>query len=173
MSRVQQNPGSLPLKRALVFISIIAACTDPEPPREADGGPADQEGTASATAADPWAATSSGGVAVRAMPDPDPPAIGAVVFTVEADGSTPLSVDLVSPSMPMHGVIRYPLEPTANRLAATVQIPMEGDWVLYVNFDETGAHAAELPFQVDGPTDGGADHLHGAAPAEDPGHDEH
>ncbi|MEN8375393.1 MAG: hypothetical protein ABFS34_08090 [Gemmatimonadota bacterium] len=159
------------MKRALVLLSIIAACADAEPPPEADGGPAGEEAPAAAAAGDPWAATSSGGVAVRAVPDPDPPALGAVVFTIEADDSTPLSVDLVSPSMPMHGVIRYPLERAANRLVATVEIPMEGDWVLYVNFDEAGAHAAELPFQVDGPAGGGADHAHGAAPAEDPGHE--
>jgi len=59
-----------------------------------------------------------------------------------------VTADLVSPSMPMHGVTR--LTPTIRdgRVLLTLEIPMEGDWALYVNLDGAGVDAAEFLFEV-------------------------
>jgi hypothetical protein len=69
-----------------------------------------------------------------------------------------LTADLVSPSMPMHGIVRVALEVEDGSAGAVVplDIPMEGEWALYVNVDGIGADAAEFLFDVapgpDGPT---------------------
>ncbi len=59
------------------------------------------------------------------------------------------SADLVSPSMPSHGITRYAAVPAEDgSYLVETEIPMQGDWVLYVNLDD-GGDSAEFPFEVD------------------------
>jgi hypothetical protein len=68
-----------------------------------------------------------------------------LAFSVDSDVHTPRSVDLVAPQMPTHGVVRYPVERTGDAWIAAVDIPMAGEWIAYVNFDD-GGDAAALRF---------------------------
>lgn len=138
--------------------------------------PADATATAAVTAArapaalegaGPWMAASTGGAhvtlsAARAPLVEGPQRLGIEVHAA-LDGVRPLSVDLTSPTMPMHGVIRVPVTETEEGWVADVHIPMGGLWAVYVNLDE-GADAAEFLFEVLN-ADGSAGHEHhGMAP---------
>jgi hypothetical protein len=88
----------------------------------------------------------------------------------------PLSVDLVSPEMPMHGVRRFEADVSGpGRYEAVVDIPMEGYWEVYVNLDY-GADAAAFELDVEPPEDGEGHQHHAsrdASPdARGPGQDE-
>ncbi len=109
----------------------------------------------------PWVAASVSGRTVRLDPNPDPPAVGIVHFMIETDGATPRSVDFASPAMPMHGVMRVPVESAGAAWSVSIDIPMAGDWALYVNFDD-GDDAAEFRFSVAGD---GHEHVGAGAPA--------
>lgn len=125
----------------------------------------------------PWTATSlSGSLVTLAVHDlPLRPGAVALVVSVDPVGpdARPRSVDLVSPTMPIHGVVRAPIEKgTGSSYTAALSIPMEGTWAFYVSLDEVGGDAAEFVFEVAAPAGGGHQHQHGAAmadPATKPG----
>jgi len=131
------------------------------------GNAAEASGDASENApgaSGPWMAESTGGSHVTLSVATDRLAVGPQSLEISVhspDGAaTPYSVDLVSPSMPMHGVVRYPVADGQVELT----IPMEGDWAVYVNLDGTGDDTAEFVLQV--APDGEGGHQHGgAAPA--------
>jgi len=107
------------------------------------------------------------GVPVRLTLTPDPPLAGDVLLQVQVDGEVPdpdaLTVDLVAPHMPAHGIVRFPVRVTAaGDMEAGIRVPMEGTWKVYVNLD-SGAQAAPFQFQV---APGEGDHGHS-------GHDHH
>lgn len=106
----------------------------------------------------PRMATSTGGSHVTLVVTPNHVVAGPMSLEISvhsSDGSAiASSVDLASPSMPMHGVVRYPV--TDGKV--DFEIPMEGDWVVYVNLDGTGNDAAEFVFQVAPNSEGG--HVH-------------
>ena len=85
---------------------------------------------------------------------------GPVELALEVVAESPMrphSVDLVSPSMPMHGVVRTPVTATGpGRYSARVEIPMEGRWSIYVNLDSIGADAVEFQLVVEPPLPHGA-----------------
>ena len=150
----------------------LAACTAGEANTTSDSSVAADvaaavSGDAPANALEafgPWMAESTGGSHVTLSVATDRLAVGpqSVEISVHSpDGAAaPYSVDLVSPSMPMHGVVRYPVAEGQVELT----IPMEGDWAVYVNLDGTGDDTAEFVFQV--APDGEGGHQHGgAAPA--------
>ena len=87
---------------------------------------------------------------------------GAVTFSISVhstDGKrSPRSVDLVSPSMPLHGVLRHDV--TDGKV--DIDIPMAGRWAIYVNLDETGATTAEFQFDVPAGDTGGHNHPGGS-----------
>jgi len=117
--------------------------------RAVDEGPV-AEATPGAIPSEPaaWSVQSSSGFTVRLSPRPNPPVAGRVRFLIAETGEgRPTSVDLVSPTMPMHGVVRFPVISSEEGRVADVEIPMEGDWALYVNFDD-GVGAAEVRFTV-------------------------
>lgn len=113
---------------------------------------------ASAEDAGPRMATSSGGSHVTLSVSPHPVVAGPLSLEISVhssdDSVVPSSVDLVSPSMPMHGVVRYPVTDGT----VDIEIPMEGDWVVYVNLDGTGNDTAEFVFQVAPNSEGGHNH---------------
>jgi hypothetical protein len=104
-----------------------------------------------------WTGESSSGRIVRVQMGEPSPRPGRIFFHVESPGSIVASADLVSPSMPSHGIRRLPallLGPDV--FLVDGEAPMAGDWVLYVNFDE-GSDAAEFPFSISewpGPNEG-------------------
>lgn len=109
--------------------------------------------------AGPWSATSASGVRVtvafpRAPILPGPVRV-AVAVDDPAGSATARSLDLVSPTMPAHGVLRYPVVDGG----AGIEIPMEGSWAIYVNLDEDGVDTAEFLFDVAAGPGGG--HQHG------------
>lgn len=82
----------------------------------------------------------------------------------------PVTVDLVSPEMPMHGVVRYEAEALdGGQYEALVDLPMEGYWELYVNLDY-GADAALFELDVALP-EGAPAHLHTGGSGHPAGHD--
>lgn len=107
----------------------------------------------------PWTATATGGANVTLSSGNAPFISGSVDLEISVhvpDGhATPKSVDLISPTMPVHGIVRYGVSDGV----ATIDIPMEGRWALYVNLDESGSDSAEFLFDV-APGEGGG-HAHG------------
>ncbi|MEE9470538.1 MAG: hypothetical protein V3W32_02395, partial [Gemmatimonadota bacterium] len=70
----------------------------------------------------------------------------------------PVSVDLVSPEMPMHGIRRFDAEAISpTEYTVNLEIPMEGRWLLYVNLD-AGVNAAS--FELDVPPHEKAESVH-------------
>jgi hypothetical protein len=65
------------------------------------------------------------------------------------EGSAPqrsaISVDLLSPTMPAHGIVRYPVVEGS----VTLDLPMAGRWAIYVNLDAIGENTAEFVFDVE------------------------
>lgn len=104
-----------------------------------------------------------GGVEVvlrRADPATGPLEAGPVRWTIETSASPerPPTVDLVSPEMPMHGIMRYTASASDDGAwEVEVPIPMEGRWMLYVNLDD-GAEAAEFTLDVAPGAGGAHDH---------------
>lgn len=95
-----------------------------------------------------WMGATSDGQSVLVRSSAAPSAgLNRLVIEVGTDGSPPRSVDVVAPQMPMHGVVRRIVEWDGEHWSVQVEIPMPGEWVLYVNFDE-GSDAAAFPFVV-------------------------
>ncbi len=105
----------------------------------------------------PWTTQSTDGTRVTLSAEPAPPSAGPVKLIVAVDAAAsearPVSVDLVSPTMPLHGVVRYDLVEGE----AGIHVPMEGRWALHVNLDEIGTNSAEFLFDVE-PSGGSAHH---------------
>lgn len=125
----------------LLGLAALIACGESGAVPIPDAGP---------TPADVREAVTPSGVVVRVRTDPEPPATGPIRVFITVAGPvdrTPRSVDLVSPTMPMHGVTRFAIEAAGTDWIADLEIPMEGEWSLYVNFDD-GTDAAEIRFAV-------------------------
>ncbi len=143
---------------ALAVVVSVAGCSDWTPDVSAD--PAGTSQPAPAT----WAATSTSGIPVTVSADAGPLRPGPIELTIRldepAEDGLPVTLDLVSPDMPMHGVVRYPTSPEGSgHYAASLEIPMEGYWEIYVNLDY-GADAAVFPVEVELP-EGAQPHEHG------------
>jgi hypothetical protein len=116
-------------------------------------------------ASDVWTATSSAGTVVRVSPDTLPLRAGNHRFEVVLEPAPApqeeVSIDLIAPSMLSHGVLRFPgrrLE--EGRFEVRTEIPMEGEWLLYVNVGD-GVEAAEFALVVT-PAESGPMHGPGA-----------
>jgi hypothetical protein len=139
------------------LVALAAACTG------SDAAPVPAE-SAVATGADAaWSARSGSGVGVHVQPAMHPLHPGDMLFRITTDAAGAerevRSVDLVSPSMPLHGVLRFPVEKGGPGLYLVgVRFPMEGHWTLYVNLDD-GLDAAEFHFEV-APSEAGGHHSH-------------
>jgi len=159
----------------VVFVAAAVACV-PEAVGEVDvsGG----DGSTATTRE--WTVASTSGATVTLSVDAVPVRPGPVRIDVALDdtpaGALPLSLDLVSPEMPMHGIVRFEVEETSpGRYQTVVDIPMEGYWEIYVNLDY-GADAAVFELDVEPSEDGGGHQHHAsqdASPdASGPGTDE-
>ena len=147
-----------------VLATAAAACA-PEAPAEADVAMADE----SIAAIRKWTVSSTSGTTVTLSVDAVPVRLGQVLLDVTLDDAPaealPLSVDLASPEMPMHGVARFEAEALSpGRYQAVVDIPMAGYWQVYVNLDY-GADAAVFEFDVAAPEDGDGHQNHASQDA--------
>ncbi|TVR52807.1 MAG: hypothetical protein EA421_12685 [Gemmatimonadales bacterium] len=102
---------------------------------------------------------SSSGTEVTLSLHPDPPAPGPLRldFTLsrERTSAAGLSVDVVAPRMPAHGILRYPIATfDGDRVSFEVDIPMEGLWAIYLNLDH-GPDAAAFEVEVEGDAEDG------------------
>ncbi|MGH7573583.1 MAG: hypothetical protein ACREM1_00390 [Longimicrobiales bacterium] len=143
-------------RTGLIIIAAMAACK-PQPNVEGAIGAQPTD--------DAWSVRIASGVVVRVRPQATPVREGPVTFLIELDPppaeELQVSVDLVSPTMPAHGINRYDAQRQArNRYRAVTEIPMAGDWNLYVNLGN-GETAAEFSFEVVA-ADGAAPAAHGA-----------
>ena len=135
-------------------------------PGDIEGGAATSEAASAVEAANPaiWEAMSASGVPVTVTVEPYPVRVGDMSFHLafgrEVPDSIPVSIDIVSPEMPMMGIRRY----AAHRMASgdyTVSAPimMDGLWQIYVNLG-VGVDAASFEFVAE-PSEEGAGHEHG------------
>jgi len=102
-----------------------------------------------------WEGESSGGTPVTVTTPNVPVRLGplSLNIAIQSDSPEPLpvSVDLFSPEMPMHGIRRFDAEAVSpTEYTVNVEIPMEGRWLLYVNLD-AGVNAASLELDVPPP----------------------
>lgn len=81
----------------------------------------------------------------------------AIAFPNGIPADVPVSMDLVSPEMPMMGIRRFEAQKvSASEFIVDGEIMMEGFWNVYVNLGY-GADAAEFEFDVE-PAAGGMGH---------------
>ena len=102
-----------------------------------------------------WEGESSGGTPVTVTTPNVPVRLGplSLNIAIRSDSPEPLpvSVDLFSPEMPMHGVRRFDAEAISpTEYTVKLEIPMEGRWLLYVNLD-AGVNAASVELDVPPP----------------------
>ncbi len=124
-----------------------------------------------------WVGTTTSGLAVTVRPDPVPIRVGVTVFRISFEhalpSDVPVSIDVISPEMPVMGLMRYPAEPSgANTYISSANIRMDGAWEVYVNLGD-GTDAAPFAFDVQPGDAGGHDHTVGDtdAPEEGPRHE--
>ncbi|MFV2005964.1 MAG: FixH family protein [Longimicrobiales bacterium] len=108
-----------------------------------------------------WEAISPSGTSVTVTATPYPVRVGDMSFHIEfgqaVPDSVPVSVDIVSPEMPMMGIRRYAARRMANGdYMVAAPIMMDGLWELYVNLG-VGADAALFEFEAE-PGEEGAGH---------------
>lgn len=131
-----------------IGMALLCACTGEGPRATVQSVAPGSAASMAEGEADPWTARDAGGATVRITPD-GAPRVGMNRFSISVEPThrVPLSVDLVAPRMPMHGVERHEVRKAGDELSATIDVPMAGDWILYVNFD-AGADAVAIPFSV-------------------------
>ena len=138
----------------LALLLVAASSLGCDQPR------ASGEGTTAGERAQPGAMISLTGASAEALSTSGAPVlltlsrdtvqVGEVGLTVQLGEHREHAptLDLVSPTMPMHGVIRYAMEQGhEGSYATTVQVPMEGRWAVYVNLD-AGSDAAWFEFDA-------------------------
>ncbi|GMR12280.1 MAG: hypothetical protein BMS9Abin29_0469 [Gemmatimonadota bacterium] len=119
--------------------------------------------TSTGEAANPavWEAMSPSGVPVTVIAKPYPVRVGDMSFHIAfgqtVPDSIPVSIDIVSPEMPMMGIRRYAAQRMANGdYMVSAPIMMDGLWQVYVNLG-MGADAASFEFEAE-PGEDGAGH---------------
>lgn len=100
----------------------------------------------------PLEAHTPAGIHVTLSLDAAPAEAGPVRLDFILDTPAPnpddVTVDLVAPLMPAHGIVRFPTRAeTDTRFVSDVEIPMEGLWEIYLNLD-TGREAASFEIDV-------------------------
>jgi hypothetical protein len=159
------------LMTGAVLVLVGVACTSGVADEVLSEG--DQAPAPDLASGDAWTAASTSGVEVSVSADPLPLRPGPVRLEIALGEAPPdvlpLSLDLVSPEMPMHGIVRYETEASSvAHYRAVVDIPMEGLWELYVNLDY-GADAAVFELDVAAPEGSTGHEHHGGAPSTEAG----
>ncbi len=99
-----------------------------------------------------WTGTTTSGIEVTVRPEPVPVRVGLTVFEIsfepELPDDIPVSIDVISPEMPVMGLLRYVAEPSGPATyTASAEIRMDGAWEIYVNLGD-GTDAAPFAFDV-------------------------
>jgi hypothetical protein len=159
---------------------VLTACGQPDGRGAGeDGGDDGKVAVAADKASPPFAETgrwigetATGTPIVVTTPNPPirPGSISLRIQVPNAGPETlPVSVDLVAPDMPMHGITRFDAEAiSTDEYLVEMELPMEGRWLVYVNLD-IGVNAASFEVDVP-PSDGGGHENHESPqPEEEPG----
>jgi hypothetical protein len=132
-------------------------------PGDVDSGAESSAATSAVENANPaiWDAVSPSGMPVTVTAEPYPVRVGDMSFHIAfgqaLPDSIPVSIDIVSPEMPMMGIRRYAAQRMENGdYMALAPIMMDGLWELYVNLG-IGADAASFEFEAQ-PGEEGAGH---------------
>ena len=153
------------INRAVRIVSAVgfavAACGSPDG-REAG---ADEEDDAAVSAVEGasgpfeetgrWVGETSTGTPVT-VTTPNPPVRpGPLTLHIDVvnpgDETLPVTVDLVAPEMPMHGIMRFDADASSpERYTVELEVPMDGRWLIYVNLD-IGVNAASFEIRIPGP----------------------
>jgi hypothetical protein len=175
--RERQSAAARGLMASLAILAV-AACGAGMAEEPGEAGAREGAGTDVIPLVGTLSETSTGGALVRLAFDPDPLAAGPLILTLAIDPppNDPgiVSLDVVSPEMPMHGVVRYPVqEVRPGRFTAAIVVPMAGLWEFYVNLD-VGLDTAPFAVRVlsAGP-DGSGPHVEADVGSRDQGHDHH
>ena len=99
-----------------------------------------------------WHGATTSGIEVTVRPDQVPIRVGPIVFQIsfeqEIPDDIPVSIDVISPEMPVMGLLRYMAEPSGpNTYTVSAEIRMDGAWEIYVNLGD-GTDAAPFEFDV-------------------------
>jgi hypothetical protein len=99
-----------------------------------------------------WIGTTTNGVGVTVSPHRVPIRVGVTVFQISFEDEVPddisVSIDVISPEMPVMGLMRYPAEPSGpSTYTASAEIRMDGAWEIYVNLGD-GTDSAPFAFDV-------------------------
>ena len=99
-----------------------------------------------------WIGATTSGIGVTVRPDPVPIRVGVTVFQISFEDEVPddisVSIDVISPEMPVMGLMRYPAEPSGpSTYTASAEIRMDGAWEIYVNLGD-GTDSAPFAFDV-------------------------
>jgi len=145
----------LSLFTAFTALTLPAGCRTGEAP-VSDVANAPTESRVAGSEAAPASSGSvvtGGGVRVSLEFPDDEIHAGDLNVIIRAEGVSanlyPRSVDVMSPTMPLHGVARVSLEELSpGTFTATASLPMAGRWALFVNLDEVGAESAEFQFDA-------------------------
>ena len=116
------------------------------------GSVADLGNVADLGSAAEWIGATTSGIRVTVRPDPIPIRVGVTVFQISFADDVPddisVSIDVISPEMPVMGLMRYPAEPSGpNTYTASAEISMDGAWEIYVNLGD-GTDSAPFAFGV-------------------------
>lgn len=157
----------------LVLFTLSAwGCTlsDAEAGAEADAQPETSIELGNATDlgnAVEWIGTTTSGIEVTVRPDRVPLRVGVTVYQISFEDDipddVPVSIDVISPEMPVMGLMRYPAERSGpNTYTVSAEISMDGAWEIYVNLGD-GTDSAPFAFDVHPGESGGHDHMVGDA----------
>ena len=105
-----------------------------------------------------WVGETAAGTPVVVTTTNPPMRPGSISLQIQVDNpgpeAFPVSVDVVAPSMPLHGITRFDAQAiSAEEYLVEIELPMGGRWLVYVNLD-IGPNAAF--FEVDIPPSEGA-----------------
>ncbi len=151
------GPGRSLLMATALLLALSGCSSGPGEETDAPAGNGDRS-------SETLQGVSTKGTPVTVTPASLPVRAGPVDLLVDVDTTAeqplPVTLDVVSPEMPIHGVLRFPSRAESpRRYRIRAEIPMDGRWMLYVNLDY-GGDAAELVLDVEpGPEAGG--HRHG------------
>ncbi len=99
-----------------------------------------------------WTGTTTSGIEVTVRPDRIPVRVGLTTFQISFEQEVPndvtVSIDVISPEMPVMGLLRYVAEPSGPATyTVSAEIRMDGAWEIYVNLGH-GTDAAPFAFDV-------------------------
>ena len=151
------------MKNAAVvaFFTLSAGgCTLTDTQAGPEGDTSPETAVDSGNAAE-WIGTTTSGIEVTVRPDRIPVRVGVTVFQIsfehEVPDDVPVSIDVISPEMPVMGLMRYMAEPSGpNTYTSSAEIRMDGAWEIYVNLGD-GTDAAPFAFDVQPGDVGGSD----------------